>query len=91
LLTSGNESVRKGLNLVKFPSGRWSFAGRVPTLLGYENAEDTTIAEALCHCGIGIAAKIAERRGLPTPKVRAWPTREAVIAEAMANGFHVEG
>ena len=78
------------LSVTQCPTGRWLFVGRVPTLLGYENAEDVEMALIICQVGLTMAQKIAAKRGLPIPRNRTWESREAAVAEAAANGFRVE-
>ncbi len=77
-----------GLHVIKYPSGRYGFVGRVPQVLAHEGSpEDLETART---AGPGLARKIAERNGR-TFTTLAWDTEADAIAFAAARGFIVGG
>lgn len=75
------------LSIIQYPSGRWGFVGSVPPELAVET-NDGSLVEVGALCGIGIAKRIAERRGKYF-RARVWETREAAEAEAQKHGYIV--
>lgn len=75
------------LSIIQYPSGRFGFVGSVPPQLAVET-NDPTLIEVGARCGIGIAAKIAERRGKYF-RSRSWESREAAETEAARFGYVV--
>lgn len=66
--------------VIKYPSGKYGFVGKVPASLAYEYDSEADVVTALRH-GPGIARKIAEREGR-TFKTRVWDTEEAALQSA---------
>jgi hypothetical protein len=57
------------INIIRNPVGTYSFVGKVPVtmahrIIGGTAADRNTIRNAVCHCGPGVARKIAERNGI---------------------------
>lgn len=75
-----------GLHIIKYPSGRYGFVGRVPAALAYRG--DADLLEAAAQCGPGIARQIAERQGREFVSL-AWDTEADARAEAVRLGFVV--
>jgi hypothetical protein len=75
------------LHVIKYPTGRYGFVGRVPFALAYE-AEGITPEEIAHAMAFTVAKAIAEKRG-GYLKHKVWETKEAALAEAAAKGFAV--
>ena len=75
-----------GLHIIKYPTGRYGFVGRVPAALAYQGSADDM--QAAAQCGPGIARKIAERNGREF-KTLAWDTEAEARAAAETLGFAV--
>jgi len=74
----------RGLNIIKYPSGRFGFVGRVPLALAFEgSAED---CETAARSGPRIARLIAEREGRVFREL-SWDTEADARAAADAAGF----
>lgn len=76
-----------GLHIIKYPTGRYGFVGRVPQCLGHEGHPDDLAAARTS--GPGIARRIAARNGREFTTL-VWDTAEAAQAAALAKGFVVE-
>src|SRR5256885_7009828 len=76
------------LSVIRYPTGRFGFVGSVPAVLAVET-DDPSLIEVGARCGLGLAQRIAARRG-KFIRSRAWDTREAALAEAARQGFSVE-
>jgi len=74
------------LSVIRYPSGRYGFVGRVPAVLAYEGSEEDM--ETAAHYGPGIARRIASRNGREF-RALSWATREDALAAAAAHGFDV--
>lgn len=76
-----------GLHIIKAPSGRYVFVGRVPACLAIE-ASSADLVEVAQMCGMTIAQRRAERQG-GYIRARSWPTAEAARQEAELNSYSV--
>lgn len=67
-------------NVIKFPSGKFGFVGKVPVELAfeYDSIEDVKIAQ---HSGPRIAGLIAAKEGRVF-KTRVWNTKEDALRSA---------
>lgn len=75
-----------GLHVIRYPSGRYGFTGKVPASLAYRGTpEDVQVA---VQHGAGIAAKIAKNQGREFTSL-SWDSKDAAVAEATAQGFEV--
>lgn len=72
-------------SIIKTPTGRFVFVGKVPEALAIET-DRPDLARAAKQCGIGFAKRIAEREG-GYIRTRAWATAEEARAEALRLGF----
>ena len=73
------------LSLIKYPSGRWGFVGRVPSDLAFIY-EDKSDLDAALHSGPRIARLIAQRHGRVFIQ-RSWESEAAARTEAAALGY----
>ena len=76
-----------GLHIIRYPSGRFGYVGRVPEILAMEGcAEDAANAKVV---GMTIAQGIAKRAGR-TLKNRSFETYDAAVAFAQSHGFKIK-
>jgi hypothetical protein len=75
------------LSVIQYPSGRFGFVGSVPAVLSIET-DDRSLIEVGARCGLGLAQRIAARRG-KFIWARAWDSRQEALAEAARHGFSV--
>ena len=73
------------LSIIQYPSGRYGFVGSVPAVLAVET-DDPSLIEVGARCGLGIAARIAARRG-KFIRTRTWDSREAAQEAAAGAGL----
>lgn len=78
--------INAGLHIIKYPSGRYGFVGRVPAALAYAGTPEDI--QAATQCGPGIARKIAERNGREF-RALVWDTEDEARAAANTLGFTV--
>lgn len=76
-----NGSVASGAHVIRYPSGRWGFVGKVPAALAYEG--DSDLIEIAIQFGPGIAQKRADREGRPFAQL-SWATEAEALAAAAA-------
>ena len=78
-----------GIHLLKYPTGRFGFCGRVPVSLSVVNADGTpvsdVVAEKYAHDRHYAGDRVAlQSNGL---KRRTWETSDAAMADAAAEGY----
>jgi len=81
-------SAAFGVHLIKYPSGRWGFAGTVPMQLAYAHDDGTPLSEA--------EAKELSESSIPTmyaksikAKSLSWPDKESALKAAKDAGVSV--
>jgi hypothetical protein len=75
----------RGLSIIRFPSGTYGFAGKVPAGLAFNSSHPGDLATA-ATCGPGFARRIAEREGR-TFETLSWATEAEAAAAAKVAGF----
>lgn len=75
----------RGLSVIRYPTGKFGFVGRVPAVLAFTSTHEGDI-EAARLSGPGIARKIAEREGR-TFETRVWNSEADAVASAKEAGF----
>lgn len=75
----------RGLSVIRYPNGRFGFAGRVPDVLAFSSTHEGDL-EAARLSGPGIAKRIAEREGR-TFESLSWATEDEAVAAAKVAGF----
>jgi len=78
-----------GLHIIRYPSGRYGFVGRVPAVLAYDGQHAGDLATA-ASSGPRIARLIAEGEGR-TLNVLSWGSEADARAAAEVAGFSVSG
>lgn len=78
--------INAGLHIIKYPSGRYGFVGRVPAALAYSGTPEDM--QTAAQCGPGIAREIAKRNGREF-RTLVWNTEDEARAAATALGFTV--
>lgn len=75
-----------GLHIIKYPSGRYGFVGRVPACLAYEGSDEDLQSAAIA--GPRIARLIAERNGRSFVAL-AWNTEAEAREAARVAGYTI--
>jgi hypothetical protein len=75
------------LSILECPNGRYMFVGSVPPQLAVET-NDPSLIEVGARCGLGLAHKIAERRGKYI-RTRTWDSLADAAAEAARLGYEI--
>lgn len=73
-------NVTTTAHVIRYPSGKYGFVGKVPASLAYEYESEGDLRAAQ-QCGPGIAGKIAAREGRVF-RTRVWDTEEAALQAA---------
>jgi hypothetical protein len=73
-----------GLHVIKYPSGRFGFVGRVPGELAYIKPSGELLTEqefdTARHCGLGVLHLLT----------RTWDSRESAVEAARKLGWEVQ-
>jgi hypothetical protein len=77
-----------GLNVTRYPSGKYGFVGRVPSDLAYVKEDGTTPTEQECQevAQASFRAMVCKRLGI---KTRVFETEEAAREAAKQAGYSV--
>ena len=76
-----------GLHVIRYPTGRYGFAGKVPACLAFDSVHADDL-ETAARSGPRIARLIAEREGRSFTSL-SWASSEEAQAYAAARGFTV--
>jgi len=71
------------LTLLRYPTGRWGFAGRVPLPLAYEHRDGSPATDAEIRDDLRLPGNVRKLRSV------AFETREEAVTAAAALGYEV--